>query len=169
VWVVAANRAGAAMKMMSTVDRGPGWTIIAPAVTRDGKTLLVDLGQVPDQKLAEVSMPEAETEIIGIVRLHNGGKAYFDPPNDPSGNLWYWWDRPAMLAAAGAVDGAASHPFVVQRIPQPSDQGFPRPAEPKANLRNNHLGYAITWFGLAAVLVVMTAIYVRGQMKKSAA
>ncbi len=30
---------------------------------------------------------------------------------------------------------------------------------PKANLRNNHLGYAITWFGLAAVLVVMTGVF----------
>ena len=31
---------------------------------------------------------------------------------------------------------------------------------PKAALRNNHLGYAITWFGLAAVLAVMAGIFV---------
>ena len=30
---------------------------------------------------------------------------------------------------------------------------FPRPEEPKANLANNHLGYAITWFGLALTLL----------------
>lgn len=31
--------------------------------------------------------------------------------------------------------------------------GLPRPAALKVNLRNDHLQYAVTWFGLAAVLV----------------
>ena len=32
--------------------------------------------------------------------------------------------------------------------------------QPKANLRNNHLGYAITWFGLAAVLAMISGIFI---------
>ena len=37
--------------------------------------------------------------------------------------------------------------------------GLPHPAPLKPQLRNEHLQYAITWYGLAAVLVVMSAIW----------
>jgi surfeit locus 1 family protein len=35
----------------------------------------------------------------------------------------------------------------------------PHPAPLKVRLRNDHLQYAMTWFGLAAVLVAMSAIW----------
>jgi cytochrome oxidase assembly protein ShyY1 len=39
--------------------------------------------------------------------------------------------------------------------------GLPHPASLKVRLRNDHLQYALTWFGLAVVLVVMFAIWAR--------
>lgn len=158
-----------ALKLIGSVDGGPGWTIVSPALTADGRAILIDRGQVPDQRLADVQTPSGEMDVTGVIRLHDAAKGYFDPVNDPARRMWYWWDVPAMYAAAGFAAGAKPFPFVVQLLPEPGTSAFPRPPEPKANLRNNHLGYAITWFGLAAVLVVMTGLYIRGLMKKSSA
>jgi len=48
----------------------------------------------------------------------------------------------------------------VQLLPSASAAEFPRPEEPKANLANNHLGYALTWFGLAATLLAVAGFYI---------
>ncbi|MBC8038620.1 MAG: hypothetical protein H7X89_15540, partial [Rhizobiales bacterium] len=59
--------------------------------------------------------------------------------------------------------------FVLHVMPVADQNGFPRPAVPRAALANNHLQYAITWFSLALVLAVIAGLVVRGQMKKSGA
>ena len=48
--------------------------------------------------------------------------------------------------------------YIEQEAPVPPG-GLPHPAPLKVQLRNDHLQYAITWYGLAAVLVVMFAIW----------
>lgn len=157
------------MALISTFDRGPGWTIITPAITGDGRLVLVDRGRVPAGRQTDVPPPAGEVELTGILRRHNGHRGYFDPDNDPASATWYWWDVPAMIAAAKPAADVEAVPFVVQLVRVPGDTTLPQPDEPRATLRNNHLGYAITWFGLAAALVVVTAAYLRTQMKKSAA
>ena len=59
--------------------------------------------------------------------------------------------------------------FILQALPMEGPRVFPEPQRPQANLRNNHLSYAITWFSLALVLLVISAIYVRGLMRKTTA
>ena len=49
-----------------------------------------------------------------------------------------------------------------QEAPVPPG-GVPHPSTLTVRLRNEHLQYAITWYGLAAVLAVMFAIWVRRQ------
>lgn len=154
-------RNAAWMKMLSTYEGGQGWTIITPAISADGRAVIIDRGRVPGQWLDGFSKPEGEQDIIGIVRLYRHGRAYFDPNNDARANLWYWWDVPAMLGAATLPAGLKPVPFVVQMLPEAAPSEFPKPPEPRANLRNNHLGYAITWFGLAIALAVIAAVYIR--------
>ena len=48
--------------------------------------------------------------------------------------------------------------YIEQEAPVPPG-GVPHPAPLKVQLRNDHLQYAVTWYGLAAVLVVMFAIW----------
>lgn len=152
-------RHAAEMKMIATYDGGQGWIIATPAVTPDGWLVIVDRGRLPDARLAAAQRPEGGVTVEGVIRRHGAGRAYFDPANDPRANLWYWWDIPAMLSAAGADGGVRPFPHVVQLVPSAAPPGFPRPEEPKARLANNHLGYAITWFGLAATLLAVSAIY----------
>jgi surfeit locus 1 family protein len=154
------------MKMISTYERGQGWTIITPADTPDGWTVIVDRGRIPGQLVDSFDRPEGEVILDGVLRAHRSGKAYFDPDNDAAANMWYWWDVPAMLAAGGAPGGAKPFPFVVQLLPASGTGGFPKPEEPKAKLANNHLGYAITWFGLAATLIGVAGFYVYDLRKR---
>ena len=147
-------------KMISTYDGGQGWTIITPAVSADGWAVIVDRGRLPGQRVENFDKPEGPVEIEGVIRTYSLGQGYFDPENDPAGNLWYWWDVPGMLKASPLPEGAKPFPYVVQLLPGSSAADFPRPPEPQANLANNHLGYAITWFGLAATLLAVAGFYI---------
>ncbi len=149
-------------KMISTYEGGQGWTIITPAVTTDDYAVIVDRGRVPGQRLESFDSPPGELELTGLVRTYRSGKAYFDPENDPAANLWFWWDVPGMLQASGLDPALKPFPYVVQLLPGTVTAEFPKPPEPTANLRNNHLGYAITWFGLAVTLAVVALVYIRG-------
>jgi surfeit locus 1 family protein len=155
--------------MISTFGGSQGWIILTPAITNDGRAVMVDRGRVPVQMLESFEKPQGPQEITGVVRSYTRGKGYFDPENDPKQNLWYWWDVPAMLAASSLPEGAKPLPFVVQVLPGSQAAQFPEPQELKANLSNNHLGYAITWFGLALTLLAVAFAYVREMRKKPAA
>ena len=75
---------------------------------------------------------------------------FLTPPNQPGQGLWYWRDIGAMAASLGAPDPAPT--FLMLERPAPQGIG-PVPAAVPVDIPNNHLGYALTWFGLAATLL----------------
>ena len=147
------------MKMLSSYDGGQGWTIITPAASDDGWAVIVDRGRLPGQMLEHFQQLDGPQQIEGVIRTHPFGQNFFDPANDAKGNMWYWWDLPAMIAASGLPADLKPYPFVVQLLPSSTAAEFPRPDEPKSDLANNHLGYAITWFGLALTLLGVSGFY----------
>jgi len=52
--------------------------------------------------------------------------------------------------------------YIEQEGPVPSG-GLPRPGRLTVKLRNDHFGYALTWFGLAAVLVITFGFWLRSR------
>jgi cytochrome oxidase assembly protein ShyY1 len=52
-------------------------------------------------------------------------------------------------------------PLIVQAVGTPEKNVYPIPSDGKLTLRNDHKQYAITWFLLALVSVVMFAAYHR--------
>lgn len=146
------------MKMLSSYQGGQGWTILTPA-SGEGWAVVVDRGKLPGQRLEHFDQPQGPQQIEGVIRTHPYGQGFFDPANDPKGNMWYWWDVKGMLAASGLPSDLKPFPFVVQLLPSATTAEFPRPEEPKSDLANNHLGYAITWFGLAATLLGVAGFY----------
>jgi surfeit locus 1 family protein len=153
-------------KMIATYDGGQGWTIITPAMSDDGFAVIIDRGRLPDNRLKDFSRPDGEVQVEGVIRTYSRGKGAYDPENDPAANLWYWWDVPAMLKASSLPEGARPFPYVVQLLPGEAKGEFPRPDAPKAKLANNHLGYAITWFGLAATLLAVAGFYIHDLRKR---
>ena len=154
------------MKMLSSYQGGQGWTIITPAASADGWAVIVDRGKLPGQRLENFDRPEGPQEIEGVIRTHPYGQGSFDPANDPKGNMWYWWDVKGMLAASGLAADLKPFPFAVQLVPSANGVEFPQPQEPKADLANNHLGYAITWFGLALTLLGVAGFYIYDLRKR---
>lgn len=138
----------------------PGWEVIVPFTSNDGIFVLLDAGPSSNKQMEKINV--LGPKIDGIIRLHKKGRGFFDNDNDETGNTWYWWDLPAMWAAAQAPPDVKIAPFVLQ-IPEylydPSTIVRVHPA--KVELSNNHLGYAITWFGLAAALLAVAGFFAR--------
>jgi surfeit locus 1 family protein len=148
------------VRKITTLEGAAAHTHLAPFVGDGGIAFLVERGAVPVGAEANPVAAEA-VALTGVLRTHNSGQGLFDPENDPAAGMFYWWDVPSMLATAAFPDDVKVTSLILQLEPDPVASGYPRPSPPKAELRNNHLGYAITWFGLALVLAVMTALFLR--------
>ncbi len=147
-------------RMIATTNGGPGWRILHPFKTDNGVYIYVDRGVWSEN----ASLPEQKStiEIQGIVARHDKGKGFFDPENDVMNNKWYWWDWYSLSHDLGeklSSEAPFVDDFAFQLLPGSKGSEGLDVQPPKAYLKNNHLGYAITWFGLAAVLVVMTTIF----------
>ena len=94
-------------------------------------------------------------EIIGTVRWPDS-RHWFTPADDAAHNLFFLRD-PAAIAAAKHL-GAVAPFYVEQEAPVPPD-GLPKPGKLVVALPDNHLQYAMTWYGLAATLVAVFAIW----------
>ena len=154
---------------LATFDGSPGWQIITPFTSDEGIVALVDRGVVSDDlrdadKRLENTSP---VELTAVVRAHDNERGFFDPENDVDGNLWYWWDVPAMLSSVSIATEMKVAPFVLQALPGDDPKKFPRASNPQAQLRNNHLQYAITWFSLAIVLLVIAGLFIRKLVRGS--
>jgi surfeit locus 1 family protein len=131
---------------------GVGYWVFTPARLADGSTLLINRGFVPDGRQDPKSRPGGEVtgpvEITGALRWPDE-RHWFTPADDPAHSLWFTRD-PAAIAAAKGLGQVPSF-YVEQETPVPPG-GLPQPGKLVVSLPDNHLQYAVTWFGLAAVL-----------------
>ena len=72
-----------------------------------------------------------------------------------------------MAAALGLAD-AAPFTLALESPRTAGPNGFPRLVAAAPEFANNHLSYALTWFSLAAALVVIFALYARGRLAREA-
>ena len=134
-----------------------GAYLIEP-LQRDGAPpLLVDRGWVPLKRTSPVAMPHGAVTIAGYVHQADT-PGMFAAHDDVAGRHFYTLD-PAAIGAALGLDRVA--PFILIALGPPPPEGVPIPAEHLPQPPNNHLAYAITWYGLAAVLVVVFAVWAR--------
>lgn len=149
--------------VFTTVDGEMGWKLVTPLDLGD-TAVLVDRGFIPYDLKDPAARPESRpphntvtVTVTGVVRPHDSTPAPFVPDNNVDANIWHWWALPAMAEAAG-IERAS--PFILQAEARPGAPAWPRAFTPNpANIPNRHLGYAITWFGLAAMLVIVNTLY----------
>lgn len=133
----------------------PGGRLLTPLRLEDGRTLLVDRGWLPEElppNVPEPPQPTGLVELSGVLRYRGAiERTWLTPEDDPAGRRWFTLD-PEPIGAALGLD---LMPFVLVLEASEGPAGLPRAAPVAVNFRNDHLGYALTWYGLAAGLVVI--------------
>ncbi|XP_013862045.1 surfeit locus protein 1 [Austrofundulus limnaeus] len=125
-----------------------GANVITPFHCSDlGITILVNRGYVPKTKIRpETRMKgqvEDEVDVVGVVRLTEARKS-FVPNNDIEKNRWFYRDLEAMSDVTGAA------PILIDADYSSTIPGGPVGGQTRVTLRNEHLQYIITWYGLCA-------------------
>jgi surfeit locus 1 family protein len=143
---------------------GQGYWVFTPARLPGGGVLVVNRGFVPEGRQDPRTRPEGQVagavEIVGALRLPEA-RGLFTPADNPSRNLWFVRDH---LAMAAAKNWGAVAPFFIDQEAPPAPGGLPRAGKIAPNLPDNHLQYAITWYGLAAVLIAVFAAWLRSRL-----
>lgn len=138
-------------------DYGAGFRIVA-RLTAGDRELLVDLGYVPEPARDQPRMAESVT-VTGNLLWPDEVDGWTPPP-DPASGMWFARDAAAMGQALGA------EPFlIVARAIDPPQGTLPMPVGTEG-IPNDHLGYAITWFGLAVAWAVMSLVLIRRMRRK---
>lgn len=145
-------------EVRSTVS-GPalGSQLITPLERPDGPPVLVDRGWLADG--AALPADPGTVTVVGYVRPAET-PGWFAPATDLQAKRFWSLDPAAIGAALGLARVA---PFTVVAL-GPAAGGL-EPAQSLPRPPNDHLGYAITWFGLSACLVAVFAVYARNALR----
>lgn len=147
-----------------------GYFVYTPLALDDGRFLLVNRGFVPYELKEPTTRPESQVEgrqtIRGLARDRLDGKpSWLVPDNDTAKNVFYWKDWQAMIASSGVGTPDDYLPFFLDADDTPNPGGLPVGGVTIVDLPNSHLQYAVTWYGLAAALAGVFAVWLWRQRK----
>ncbi len=135
--------------LVSVKQVGAGYRIIQSFST-PGRTILVDRGFVPTTA-KQTDRLTGPMQITGNLHWPDEIDSYTPEP-DIDANIWFARDVPNLAAALGA------EPVLLIARSQTDPGITPLPVS-TAGIPNDHLQYAITWFGLALVWAAMTGYF----------
>ena len=125
----------------------PGVMVIEAFQLADGRRIMVQRGFVEEEARA-VPRPPHEATVAGNLHWPADTGSSTPPPDERTG-LWFARDVPAMAAKLNTEPT-----LIVAR--EPTGDGIaPMPVD-TSGIPNNHWGYAIQWFLLAATWAGMT-------------
>ncbi|TSD87888.1 SURF1 family protein [Mycobacterium sp. KBS0706] len=146
----------------STV-KGAGYWVMTPLQADDGTVVLVNRGFVPtenrDPATRAAGQIEGPVTITGLLRITEP-KGGFLRSNEPAAERWYSRDVAAIAAARRLTNVA---PYFIDADATPNPGGLPIGGLTVIAFPNSHLIYAITWFGLAALLAFGVGYAVRSE------
>ncbi len=135
--------------LVSVKQVGAGYRIIQSFSTED-RTILVDRGFVPTTA-KQTDRLTGPMEVTGNLHWPDEIDGY-TPEADIDSNIWFARDVPNLAAALG------TEPILLIARSQTDPGVTPLPVD-TAGIPNDHLQYAITWFGLALVWAAMTGYF----------
>jgi surfeit locus 1 family protein len=146
--------------------KGPGYWVFAPARLAGGSIVLVNRGFVTvdrkDPATRAEGTPRGIVDVVGVMRWPET-RGTFIPADDPKNNVWFLRDSNSI--ATFKKWGTAAPFYVDQEEPAPAG-GWPKPGKLEAHLPDNHLQYAITWFGLALALAGVYVVWLARQLSR---
>lgn len=135
---------------------GPGTWAFVPARLADGRSVVINAGFVQNtmqdraqqDRAVRPLITGAPVELTGYLRFPEAAGT-LTPHEDSGKRLWFTRDVPSMAQVLGWGEIA---PFYIDlESPMPAS-GIPKPGPLHVRLKDDHLQYAITWFGLALVV-----------------
>ncbi len=157
-----------------TEPKGPrggfGFFVMTPFQTDAGWIVYVNRGFVPREFKAPGTRPggqvTGQTIVVGAVRRPSD-RDWFMPGDDAVKNEWFSRD-PQLYAKAAGLPAERVAPFIIDARFDPSlPGGLPQGGETIVDFPNSHLGYAITWLGLAATLAGVFGVYAWRQIQRA--
>ena len=156
----------------ATFEGRTGFYVYTPMTLADGRIILVNRGFVPFEMKEPATRQAGEVTgdrtITGYARAKLSGKpSMIVPDNDLAKNIFYWKDLDAMAESAGLAGVVPFFVDVDTSVTNPG--GWPKGGVTQFDLPNNHLQYAVTWYGLAgALLAVVFGMWWRSRKPASA-
>lgn len=148
---------------------GPGVWIMTPLARPDGEIVWINRGFVPMDRIGSEAPidPNATVTLEGLARREEP-RGFFTPADDPVKNVWFVRDGPRLSAAVGLpVDTTAPYTIDAGAGATPPS-GLPQAGETRLSFPDDHLGYALTWYGLALAALGVFAVRVRAERRRSA-
>jgi surfeit locus 1 family protein len=143
-----------------------GYYIITPLRLATGGIVMINRGFAPTDLKSPATRPQSQPEgtvtITGLVRAPEA-RTFFTPSDDPARNLWFS-RNPQAIAEARGLESVA--PFLIDADATPNPGGWPRGGQTQLTLPNNHLQYALTWYGIALTLIAVFAAFAWKRIKE---
>jgi surfeit locus 1 family protein len=145
--------------VFTTAEGGAAvYHVLTPLRTEAG-WLMVDRGAVPKEKLDPATRRAGN--VSGTVRVTGVWRTpdppgFFTPAHRPGSRIWYARDL-AGMARTDRLTLLA--PELVEADATPNPGGWPKGGQTVVSFRNQHLSYAVTWFGLALMLLGVWLAY----------
>ena len=151
---------------------GQGYWVVTPfRLAGSDLTIAVSRGFVPEAAKSPQHRPEGqiagETSLVGLLRGVEV-RATFTAVDNPAQNMWFLRNPRDLFGGAGGPLQAYPDFYVEVLSPAPPG-GVPQPTAGRIDIPNRHLGYALTWWGLAVTLLAVYAAFVRERLKATAA
>ena len=145
---------------------GPGYWVMAPFRLASGGTVFVNRGFVPESSRAGFvdggAGPAGELTLTGIARLSEAAGS-FTPETDSTRRM-DWVRDVDRLALQAQEDLTPLAPIFVD-LPAGEAGALPQGGETVLTFTNNHLGYAITWFGFALITPLLLLVWLTAQWR----
>jgi surfeit locus 1 family protein len=139
-------------------DASPGVLVIEAFALPDGRRIMVQRGFIEDEAKG-VPRPPHDAKVEGNLHWPKDSNAFTPAPDEKTG-LWFARDVPAMAAKL------KTEPTLIIASAPTGDGITPVPVD-TTSIPNNHWGYAIQWFLLAATWAGMTVFLLwRIRMRK---
>ena len=140
----------------------PGLFVVTPFIAADGTPLLINRGFTPTDKKSPDMRADGQVEglitVRGLARQpvkRTWAEKSFVPVDNQAERVWYRRDHATM----GEVAGLSTAPVMIDSYGGENLAPWPKGGLTRIEFRNDHLQYAITWFGLAFGLFAVYLLY----------
>lgn len=147
-------------------EKGPGYWIVTPFQRDNNEIVFINRGFVPSMKRDPLSRSDGQIEgvttVTGLLRLTEP-KGFFLRQNEPDKNIWYARDVEVFAHRLGLNKVAA---YFIDANAERNRADRPEGGMTVVKFADNHLAYALTWFSLALMVLVMAVFLIRYELRR---